>query len=88
MYRLLLETLLGVNLEGDQLRLTPSFPKAWHTFTLHYRYRQTQYHIRITRLPDTPPGSSQLMLDGQPLAGNTLPLLDDQRDHSVELQVC
>ena len=26
MYRLLIETLLGVNLEGDQLRLTPSLP--------------------------------------------------------------
>ncbi len=57
MYRLLLETLLGVNLEGDQLRLTPSFPRTWNTFTLHYRYRQTHYHIRITRLPDAPPGS-------------------------------
>jgi cellobiose phosphorylase len=87
MYRLLLETLLGVNLEGDQLRLTPSFPKAWHAFTLHYRYRQTQYHIRITRLPDSPPGSSQLTLNGQPLAGNILPLLDDHQDHSVELQI-
>jgi hypothetical protein len=28
MYRLLIETLLGVNLEGDQLRLTPGFRKA------------------------------------------------------------
>ena len=27
MYRLLLETLLGVNLEGNQLRLTPSMPR-------------------------------------------------------------
>ena len=87
MYRLLLETLLGVNLEGDQLRLTPSLPKTWSTFTLHYRYRQTPYHIRITRLPDAPPGSSRLSLDGQALAGNTIPLLDDHRDHSVEMQV-
>jgi cellobiose phosphorylase len=87
MYRLLLETLLGVNREGDQLHLTPSFPKAWNTFTLHYRHHQTQYHIRISRLPDTPPGSSHLTLDGQPLPGNLLPLVDDQADHSAELQV-
>ena len=70
MYRLLLETLLGVNLEGNQLRLTPSLPETWSTFTLHYRYRQTPYHIRITRLPGAPPGGSQLSLDGQALAGN------------------
>ncbi len=83
MYRLLLETLLGVNLEGNQLRLTPSLPKTWSTFTVHYRYRQTRYHIRVTRFP----GVSHLSLDGQALAGNTIPLLDDHRDHSVEMQV-
>jgi len=87
MYRLLLETLLGVNREGDQLRLTPRFPKAWNMFSLHYRYRQTQYHIRITRLLGTPSGDSRLSLDGEALAGNTISLLDDHRDHSVELQV-
>jgi cellobiose phosphorylase len=87
MYRLLLETLLGVHLEGNQLRLTPSLPKTWSTFTLHYRYRQTPYHIRITRLPDAPHGTSRLTLDGQRIAGNLLPLLDDHREHDVEVQV-
>src|SRR5208337_3940507 len=51
MYRLLLETLLGVNLEGDQLRLTPRLPGTWSAFSLLYRYRQTQYYIRTPRLP-------------------------------------
>ena len=87
MYRLLLETLLGVNLEGDQLRLTPSLPKTWNTFTLHYRYRQTPYHIRITRLPDTPHGTGRLTLDGQALAGNIIPLLDDHHDHFAAILV-
>lgn len=87
MYRLLFETLLGVNLEGDQLRLTPRLPSRWNTLTLHYRYRETPYHIHITRLPNALPGFSRLSLDGQALAGNTVPLLDDHRDHSVELQL-
>ncbi|MBP9902617.1 MAG: cyclic beta 1-2 glucan synthetase, partial [Verrucomicrobia bacterium] len=49
MYRLLIETLLGVNLEGDQLRLAPRLPKSWKTYKIHYRYRQTVYHITINR---------------------------------------
>lgn len=32
MCRLLIETLLGLNLEGDQLRLTPRLRKTWTTF--------------------------------------------------------
>jgi cyclic beta-1,2-glucan glucanotransferase len=87
MYRLLLETLMGVNLEGNQLRLTPSLPKTWNTLTVHYRYRETPYHIHITRFPGALPDVSRLWLDGQPLASNTIPLLDDHRDHSVELQI-
>ena len=47
----------------------------------------TWYHIRITSLPDAAPGGSRLSLDGQALAGNIIPLLDDHRDHSVEMQV-
>lgn len=87
MYRLLLETLLGVNLEGNQLRLTPSLPKAWNTFSVHYRYRQTQYHIRITRTPGAFAGNCRLWLDGQALPGNTFPLLDDYQEHSVEMRI-
>jgi cellobiose phosphorylase len=87
MYRLLLETLLGVNLEGDQLRLTPSLPKTWEGLTLHYRYRQTNFHIRINRSPGLPPGESQLSLDGQALVGNRISLLDDHQHHSVQMQI-
>jgi cellobiose phosphorylase len=87
MYRLLVETLLGLNREGDQLRLTPRLPQAWTTVTLHYRYRQTQYHLTLTRLAAGLPGAGQLSLDGQALAGNTIPLQDDRRDHAVEMTI-
>ncbi len=88
MYRLLIETLLGVNLEGDQLRLTPRLPKSWKTYKIHYRYRKTIYHITITRLADGAAGANQLWLDGNELASQTIPLVDDCREHSVELKVC
>lgn len=86
MYRLLIETLLGVNLEGDQLRLTPRLPKSWTSYKIHYRYRQTVYHITITRLAADSASANQLSLDGQELAGETIPLVDDRREHSVELK--
>jgi cyclic beta-1,2-glucan synthetase len=87
MYRLLIETLLGVNLAGDQLRLTPRLPKSWTTCKIHYRYRQTVYHITISRLAADSAGANQLSLDGQELAGETVPLVDDRREHFVELKV-
>jgi cellobiose phosphorylase len=87
MYRLLIETLLGVNLEGDQLRLSPRLPKSWPGCKIHYRYRQTIYHITITRPAADSGEVNQLFLDGKELAAQTVPLVDDRREHSVELKV-
>ena len=87
MYRLLIETLLGVNIEGDQLRLTPCLPKSWATFKIHYRYRQTLYHIHITRLSGELTEANLLTLDGQAISGETIPLRDDHYEHVVEMKI-
>ena len=85
MYRLLTETLLGLNPEGDRLRLVPRLPKRWTSYKVHYRYRQTPYRITVFRLPDDSPGAGRAYMDGEELAGTTIPLVDDRREHRVEL---
>jgi cellobiose phosphorylase len=87
MYRLLIETLLGINLEGGQLRLAPRLPKAWPAFKIHYRYRQTTYHITVARLADVSGAANLLTFDGQAVSGDTIPLKDDRREHTVEMKV-
>jgi cellobiose phosphorylase len=87
MYRLLVETLLGLNLEGDRLRLAPRLPKEWSAYKIHYRHRQTVYHITFARLPPLDTGGNQLSVDGTALAGNAIPLVDDQQEHFVEFKL-
>jgi cellobiose phosphorylase len=87
MYRLLVETLLGVHLEGNHLHLTPRLPARWTSYKIHYRYRQTVYHINITRLAEGSPALNELTLDGQGLGGETIPLTDDRAEHFVEMQI-
>jgi cellobiose phosphorylase len=87
MYRLLIETLLGINLEGDQLRLTPQFRKGWKSYKIHYRYRQTVYHITINRMGSESPAGTRLHLDGVELAVNAVTLVDDQQEHFAEFNV-
>jgi cyclic beta-1,2-glucan synthetase len=84
MYRLLTETLLGLNVEGDRLRLTPRLPKRWIACKIHYRYRQTFYHITISRLPEGLSGSVRIFLDGTEWPEETIPLVDDRGNHTVE----
>ena len=84
MYRLLSEALLGLRLHGNRLQLTPRLPKHWPTCKIDYQYRQTSYHITISRSPDGASGFGQFYLDGEELTDRTIHLVDDGRDHSVE----
>jgi cellobiose phosphorylase len=86
MYRLLVETLLGVNREGDQLRIEPRMPAAWTAYKIHYRYGQTVYHITISRIAAEAPDGAVLTLDGREIPGPTLPLRDDRQEHAVEFK--
>src|SRR5690606_26340709 len=47
MYRVIVESLLGLHLEVDRLRFAPCLPASWTEFKIHYRYRETFYHITI-----------------------------------------
>ena len=49
MYRLLLESLLGLTRQADKLLLAPRLPASWPGFTLHYRHGSSTYILRVTR---------------------------------------
>ena len=89
MYRLLVETLLGIHIEVDQLRLNPRLPGDWPAFKMHYRYRDTFYHITVTRVAAgvTDPAPIRVVLDGRVLPDALIPLVDDRQTHAVEVSV-
>ena len=90
MYRLIVESLLGLRLEVDRLHLAPCLPAHWGGLTIHYRYRETVYHIAIEQTPSTGDvtGSvTRLSLDGADQEGHAIVLVDDRREHAVQVIV-
>ncbi len=89
MYRLMVESLLGLRLQGNSLRLVPCIPAEWPAYKLRYRYRDTVYriHVRQQSLPaGTWQGASQrLLVDGVECPDLVIPLRDDHAQHLVEL---
>ena len=77
MYRLALESLLGLRLEGDKLRLTPCLPAGWPGFKLRYRYRDTLYHIAVVRDESDDAAPSDPVIS----------LVDDRQEHRVEVRI-
>jgi cellobiose phosphorylase len=86
MYRLIVESLLGLRLEVDKLYFAPCLPADWEAFKVHYRYRETIYHITVlqTRAGN---GETSVTVDGVERQDKTIPLVDDRQDHSVEVQI-
>ncbi len=83
MYRLIIESLLGLRLEAGKLRFTPVLPADWEGFSLDYRYRGTPYRINLRQ--SDPGTTSTVWLDGVAQADGSIPLADDGVEHSVEL---
>ncbi|HET7297356.1 MAG TPA: glycosyl hydrolase family 65 protein, partial [Burkholderiales bacterium] len=77
MYRLAVESLLGLRLEGDKLRLAPCLPASWPGFKLRYRYRDTVYHIAVVRDESASVEPSDQVIS----------LVDDRQEHSVEVKI-
>ncbi|MBX9693816.1 MAG: cyclic beta 1-2 glucan synthetase, partial [Cyanobacteria bacterium] len=49
MYRLIVESLLGLKLEVDKLSFEPCLPQNWQSYKIHYRFRETVFHITLTQ---------------------------------------
>jgi len=87
MYRLIVETLIGLRLEVDKLCMNPRLPRAWGSFKIHYRYRETFYHIVVKKDEGKTAPAIRITADGTLLSDNTIPLIDDRREHQVEVLV-
>jgi len=100
MYRLSIETLLGLHLESNHLRITPCVPPDWQSYILHYRFRDTFYHITIAlngKKTTRKTVEITVLLDGNEIVqekanenksvptGAGIPLTDDRQNHQVEV---
>jgi cellobiose phosphorylase len=86
LYRLILESLLGLRLDVDKLRIVPCLPPDWEGFKVHYRYRETVYHIAVVQ-NGVGAGEPRLVVDGVEQADGAIHLVDDHQEHLVELSI-
>ncbi len=82
MYRLIVESLLGITLDVDKLHLAPIMPAEWPSFEVRYRYRESSYLIKVTRS-----GAPGLVVDGVAITGTVVTMVDDGAQHRVEFGV-
>ena len=79
MYQLVVESLLGLQKSGNQLRLRPLLPKTWTTFEMSYRFGTSTFAITCREAAAGIAGN--ILVDGVETLGDTLTLIDDGCAH-------
>ena len=92
MYRLGVESILGLHRMGNALRIDPRIPTDWPGFEMTYCHGRggagdTFYHITVRNPERVPRGVKQVTLDGKPLPGNLVPMARDGRRHEVVVEM-
>ena len=83
MYRLVVESLLGISRHGGHLRIAPCVPSSWRAFGVRYRHGASTYVIALQPAGDGAP--VRIVLDGAAMDGDTVPLVDDGIEHRVQV---
>ncbi|MEO7800571.1 MAG: hypothetical protein ABIR81_01155 [Ginsengibacter sp.] len=84
MYQFITGSLLGIELQKDQMKFSPCFPLNWPSVFIVYRYKTSTYNIKVFQM-ETPESSWQM--DNDRGIGNTIQLEDDGRQHEAEVYI-
>jgi cyclic beta-1,2-glucan synthetase len=83
MYRLIVESLLGLRLEAGKLRFAPVLPPEWDGFRMDYRHHDTLYRINLRQSASGT--AAAVWLDDVLQTDGRIALVDDGMEHHVEL---
>jgi cellobiose phosphorylase len=84
MYRLIMESLLGLRVEGESLYIAPVLPPDWTEYRLSYRHRETDYQL-VVHAGQGQGEPRRILFNGKPVEGDRLPLIDDGGEHHVDV---
>jgi len=75
--------ILGIKPDFDGLRIDPSIPKSWGSFTVQRVFRNDTYIIDVRNPSHVSKGIKNMTVDGKLIAGNKVPIFNDAKVHKV-----
>jgi cyclic beta-1,2-glucan synthetase len=85
MYRIGVDTLLGVSARGNALHINPCIPKNWPRYEVIFRRAGTSYRIVVENPNGVNRGVKLVEIDGVAAAGQDIPIANDGAEHAVRV---
>lgn len=75
--------ILGIRPEFNGLRIDPCIPSIWKGFSVRRYFRNAYYDINVVNENSSCKGIKKLVVDGQEVKGNIVPVFNDNSNHNV-----
>ena len=85
MYRLIVESVLGITRTADTLHVAPCLPASWSEYTAKYTVGESVYTISVSR--DESIDATRVTADGHERAQGDIHLSNDGKTHSIEVRI-
>lgn len=82
-----LNYVLGLRKERDKLRIVPAIPEEWSKYEIEYVYENTLYKIIVKNPNHKQSGVKNIYLDNNLLMSHEIELVDDERVHTIEVEM-
>ncbi|MHB9037404.1 MAG: hypothetical protein ACYC64_12125 [Armatimonadota bacterium] len=86
-YSAVVQKMLGITATNEGLVLKPRFPESWFECMIVRRFRGDTYNIHIRRSANPSKKGNSIVVDGEPVLGDTLPMFGDGGEHQVDVTV-
>ena len=87
LFRCIIEYIVGVKAGYQGLTIAPCLPSSWKDISVRREYRNAVYNIRILNPNGLQTGRLRITVDNQPVAANILPDFNDNKEHSVIVEL-
>lgn len=85
MYRVILQNLMGLVIEGDSLSFSPSLPSEWTECSITYKRGASEYAIRYEKPAGAKSSVLAVTVNGEPVEGKQVKLADDGRRYEIKV---
>lgn len=87
LYRLGIESILGLTRRGPTFAIDPCIPGSWSGYSITWRLGRTLYEIKVSNPSRYSRGIAQATLDGHAVDPSVIPLADDGLRHEVHVMM-
>ena len=84
-YKAIIEYIIGFKIENGFIKINPCIPKDWKEFEIRYKYRTSNYIIKIKNPNSKNTGVDKIFVNHSQLSENLIPLEDNGKIYNIEV---